>query len=550
LSGEGFEQEAAMTRAWRRRVSLGALFGALFFGAAAAGAQELGRIDFPTSGSAEAQKHFLRGALLLHSFEFGDAAEEFRSAQKIEPGFAMAYWGEAMTFNHPLWKEKDTEAARKVLDRLAATAPARRAKAPTEREKMYLDAVEVLFGKGDKAADDRAYAEAMRRLREKFPEDQDAAAFYALALLGTCDGKRDAAVYMKAAAVAEEVFAKNPLHPGAVHYLIHSYDDPVHAPLGMRVARVYARIAPAAGHALHMPSHIFFASGMWEEASASNEAAWKASVDRAARKSLGPDEHSYHALFWLEYSYLQSGRYADARRTLSLMEEDAKKSGSDTAKSHRAKMRAAFVVETRRFDGDVARALAEEGDRGAALFAEGFAALSKGDRDRAGKALAAIGKEPAGGHQHGASPGYAMGRMSGAGSDPIMKKELEALLASARGEKERGLALAKEAAASEDAMSFEFGPPSVVKPTHELLGEMLLNSGNAAEARAEFERSLANAPERALSLLGLARAASKAGDRPAAEDAYRRLAAVWRRADPDLPEVAEVRGSGSPVAAK
>lgn len=510
---------------------------------------DLGRIDFRTSGSPGAQRHFVRGALLLHSFEFGDAAEEFRQAQKIEPGFAMAYWGEAMTFNHPLWMEKDNEAARKALDRLAATAPDRRAKAPTEREKMYLDAVEALYGTGDKAVDDRAYAEAMRRLHEKFPEDQDAAAFSALSLLGTCEGKRDVAVYMKGAAIAEEVFAKNPLHPGAVHYLIHSYDDPVHAPLGMRAARVYARIAPAAGHALHMPSHIFFASGMWEEATASNEAAWKASLDRAERKSLGPDEHNYHALFWLEYSYLQMGRYADARRVLSTMEEDAKKSGSDRAKSHRAMMRAAWVVETRRFDGDVVRALSEDGERGVALFAEGFAAAAKADRDRIGKALAAIGKEPAGGH-HGGSPGYAMGRASGAGADAIMKKELEALLASLGGDRDRGLAPAKEAAAAEDAMSFEFGPPSVVKPAHELLGEMLLNAGDVGEARAEFERSLAHAPERALSLLGLARAASKAGDRAAAEDAYRRLAAVWRRADPDLPELAEARRSPAPVAAR
>ncbi len=202
----------------------------------------------------------------------------------------MAYWGEAMTFNHPLWMEQDAGAARKALEKLAPTPEARLAKAPTEREKMYLSAVEALYGKGDKAANDKDYAEAMRRLHEKFPEDENAAAFYSLALLGTCEGKRDYPTYMKAAAVAEEVFAKNPLHPGAVHYLIHSYDDPVHAPLGMRAARVYAKIAPAAGHALHMPSHIFFASGMWEEAAASNEAAWKASLDRADRKKLGPDD--------------------------------------------------------------------------------------------------------------------------------------------------------------------------------------------------------------------------------------------------------------------
>ncbi len=541
-------KEGAMRRRWSRILPFAALFASLAAAAAVARADDLGRIDFPTSGSAEAQKHFLRGALLLHSFEFDDAAEEFRAAEKADTGFAMAYWGEAMTYNHPLWMEQDAGAARKALEQLAPTAEARLAKAPTEREKMYLSAVEALYGKGDKAANDRDYAEAMRRLHEKFPEDENAAAFYALALLGTCEGKRDEAVYMKAAAIAEEVFAKNPLHPGAVHYLIHCYDDPVHAPLGMRAARVYAKIAPAAAHALHMPSHIFFASGMWEEAAASNEAAWKASLDRAERKALGPDQHNYHALFWLEYSYLQLGRYADARKALSLMEEDAGKSGSGRAKTHLAMMRAAYVVETRRFDGDVARSLPGS-ERGVALFAEGFAAAGRKDRERAAKAASSIGKEAAEPH-HGGGSMYAMGRPSGPSADAVMKKELEALLAASGGKSEQGLALAREAAAAEDAMTFEFGPPAVAKPAHELLGEMLLAAGKAAEARAEFQRALDHAPNRALSLLGLARAAAKAGDHAAAEDAYRRLAAVWRRADPDLPEVAEVRRSASPVAAR
>src|SRR5262249_9542147 len=155
--------------------------------------------------------------------------------------FAMAYWGEAMTYNHPLWMEQNRDAARKALERLAPTAAARRAKAPTEREKMYLDAGETLYGEGEKEARDRDYAAARRRLHERFAHDLDAASFYGVARLGTCERKRDTAVYMLAAAVNEDVFAKNPRHPGAAHYLIHCYDDPAHAPLGMRPARVYAR---------------------------------------------------------------------------------------------------------------------------------------------------------------------------------------------------------------------------------------------------------------------------------------------------------------------
>jgi tetratricopeptide (TPR) repeat protein len=351
----------------------------------------------------------------------------------------------------------------------------------------------------------------------------------------------------QAAAVADEVFAKNPLHPGAVHYLIHSYDDPVHAPLGMRAARVYAKIAPAAGHALHMPSHIFFASGMWEEAAASNEAAWKASLDRADRKKLGPDDHNYHALFWLEYSYLQTGRYADARRMLRLMEEDAGKSGSGRAKSHLAMMRAAWVIDTRRFDDDVAGAVSGS-EKGVARFAEGRAASARGDRERLDKAAAGFGKEPSG-HPHG-GPMYRMGRGSDPAADAVMRKELEALSASLEKNQTRALALARDAAAAEDAISFDFGPPDVVKPAHELYGEMLLAAGKPAEARAEFESSLAHAPNRALSLLGLARAARSSGDGAAAQDAYRRLAALWRRADADLPELAEARASSTPTASR
>jgi hypothetical protein len=212
----------------------------------------LGHIDFPTSASGEAQEHFVQGVLLLHSFEYADAREEFQAASKIDPAFAMAYWGEALTFTHPVWVEQDESAGRAVLARLGPTREARLAKAPTQREKDYLSAVEILYGDGDKVARDAAYAQAMGSVMKKYPDDLEAAALYAVALLGTCEYERQFPVYMRAAAVAEEVFAKNPQHPGAVHYLIHAYDDPVHAPLGLRPARVYAKLAGSASHALHI----------------------------------------------------------------------------------------------------------------------------------------------------------------------------------------------------------------------------------------------------------------------------------------------------------
>ena len=504
---------------------------------AAASAQELGSIEFATSGSPAAQERFLKGALLLHSFEYPDAAEEFREAQRLEPGFAMAYWGEAMTDNHPLWMEQNREAARKALERLAPTKEARRAKAPTEREKMYMDAVETLYGDGEKEARDREYAAAMRRLHERFPDDLDAASFYALALLGTCERKRDAAVYMQAAAVAEDVFAKNPHHPGAAHYLIHCYDDPVHAPLGMRPARVYSKIAPAAVHALHMPSHIFFASGMWEEAAASNEQSWAASVDRAKRKGLSASDHSFHALTWLQYAYLQLGRRGDARRTLGLMEADAKDGGGMTADSLDA-MRAVWVVET----GDCSTPPRADAARARDRFARGLCALAANDAAAARRELEAMKSAPAekASHEH-AGMGYRESRDAEITS--VLAKELEAKIAAASGDAASGARLAAEAAAAEDAITFDFGPPPVVKPAHELAGEILLAAGRAADARREFDASLRNAPGRSLSLLGLARSADATGDVAAARDARTRLARNWQKADPDVPGAAEARAA-------
>src|SRR5947199_805047 len=196
--------------------------------------QAYGEVAFANSGPATAQPDFLRGLAQLHNFEYDDAAEHFRKAQQLAPDFALAFWGEAMTKNHALWHEEDVAAARMIIKRLGVTPEARLAKAVTQREKLYLQSIEVLFGDGGKEERDRRYESVLAELHRKFPEDVDAAAFYALEILGTAEHGRDFATYMRAAAVLEEVFPQHPRHPGVVHYLIHSYDDSIHAPLGLR----------------------------------------------------------------------------------------------------------------------------------------------------------------------------------------------------------------------------------------------------------------------------------------------------------------------------
>jgi tetratricopeptide (TPR) repeat protein len=266
-----------------------------------------GHVDFANSGAASAQADFLTGLALLHDFEYPAAATAFRRAEALDPGFAMAYWGEAMTFNHPIWMQQDLKAAREALNKLAPSPTMRRAKAKTEREKGYFDALEILYGDGSKEERDSRYEDAMAKLYARYPDDVDAAAFYGLAILGTAHAGRDIPTYMRAAGVLEEAWINHRDHPGLVHYLIHSYDDPAHAPLGLRAARIYAKIAPDAGHAQHMTSHIFLALGMWREVVQANIAAM-ADVDRV-RKAAGKGPAGCgHYVSWLGYGYLQLGQ--------------------------------------------------------------------------------------------------------------------------------------------------------------------------------------------------------------------------------------------------
>jgi tetratricopeptide (TPR) repeat protein len=492
---------------------------------------QLGNIEFKTSGSAEAQKEFLHGVLLLHSFEYPSARNAFIKAEQTDPNFAMAYWGEAMTYNHPIWNERDRDNAIAALNKLAPTPEQRLRKAPTQKEKDFLNAVEILFEDGEKKERDLAYAEAMEQMHRKYPDDLEAASFYALALLGSSENSRDIPTYMKAAAIAEEVFAKNPQHPGAVHYLIHSYDDPVHAPLGLRAARVYAKIAPSAVHALHMPSHIFLALGMWDDVESSNDASWKAS-------KFG----SYHAAHWLEYSYLQQGRFREARELLNKIEQQLKSNpDNQDLKWYLPAMRSVYVIESRTpFSELAASPEVPYGDSFAYavadIFAAGLSAIHEKKIDNAIKYHSDIQK--AMGSENNSQSKNAECKAHAANMSPaeniavqIMEKELQAAILNAQGKKEDAFKLLKDATVLEDSMTFEFGPPLPVKPSHEMFAEFLLEAGKYKEAQDQFNKALARAPRRSQSLAGLAKAAGQSGDSQVAKEAQTELQNIRRKAD-------------------
>ncbi len=504
----------------RPRVLFGLTALAVFAAAAALAAPQqaaLGTIDFPTSGSPAAQEHFIRGVLLMHSFEYGAAGEAFREAQRAEPGFAMAYWGEAMSYNHPIWQQQDRDAALAALSRLAPTPQQRAARAGSDKERDWLAAVETLYGEGDKNGRDFTYRDAMRRMHEKYPDDSDVATFYALSLLGTSHEGRDFGIYMQSAAIAAEVFQENPDHPGAVHYLIHSFDDPIHAPLGLPAARAYSTIAPAASHAQHMTSHIFVAMGMWDDAVAANEVA-RDVQDAEFAEGGRPPNHCGHYSSWLQYGYLEQGRIEAAEREMNRCHETMLANPGPNS-GYFANMRARFVVDSRRWGGAEHWTAEVEGlgPRANYGFTSGLAAIEQGDVDVARQIATRLDRAA----ERDDAPAFV----------GILALELEALVALAGGAQDEAVAKLEEATVLEENMPFAFGPPAVIKPSHELLGEVLLELERFDEAVVAFEGALARAAGRTASLAGLAHAADGAGDAAKAEEARATLHAIWHRAD-------------------
>ena len=489
----------------------------------------LGVLDFPNSGSDDAQDAFDRGVKLLHSFEFDDARATFIEAQEVDSGFAMAIWGEAMTLNHPLWAQQDRETALEVLAKL----PLRGDRNTTEREERYLEAVFVLYGEGDKPSRDVAYMDTMRQLHEDYPEDLEAAAFYSLSILGSVY-ERDFRTYMKAASIAEEVFAKQPKHPGAAHYLIHSYDDQIHAPLGLRAAREYSKIAPAASHAQHMVSHIYSSLGMWDEVVEANITAVKVSEDSMKRAGREAAMRSKHSLHWLEYALLQQGRFDEARDTLEMMKQDVSALPIATNQHHNGYMRASYAVE----DPLAPRVLEPTDtseltvyDVAIESFTNAFIGLANDDEEAARIELSKLDADINDAVVLSVEEGLHEDDNATSEDDyllaTIIARQIDALLLFRDGNTDKAVELMASAADDEMSRPLYYGPPHVPKPSAELLGEMLLTLDRPEEAAVQFQYALERNTSKSQSLLGLARAQEAAGDIAAAQT-WQKLEANWR----------------------
>jgi len=473
-------------------------------------AQHEGHGDGAAAPAALAQgSAYARGLYLLHNFEYASAAAAFREAQKADPGNVMAYWGEAMTYNHPLWAEQDAAAARAVLARLGPDSASRSAKARNPKEAAWLNAVEALYGAGSKVERDRAYHARMEALFKSDPADIDARTFYALAVLGLAHKGRDTALYMRSAALLEEAYPRHSGHPGLLHYMIHSYDDPAHAPLGERAAARYARAAGDAAHAQHMVSHIYLALGRWPEVERANRAA--DSVVDAERKAAGkPVANCGHYNEWLIYSLDQQGKdstaelaacQADAIAALASAEDSSVLGGQRNMFNNWAAIAVRHGVDTGRWP-DWSRIPA--GERAAVgRFELAYGRLLASRRDPAAAVFALAELKRLQGIILAAMPNERPDDQESGSWHQRAVAQGEAVVALAARRQEEGLHLLLAAAEAEAALPQPFGPPVLAKPSYELLGDELLALDRKAEATEAYRKALEAAPGRRLARLGL-----------------------------------------------
>lgn len=474
----------------------------------------LGIVNIEITGDEKAIPHFEKGLLLLHSFEYADSREAFLEAQLEDPELLMAYWGEAMTYNHSLWTEQDFDKGVEALNKLKE---AEKNVNISELESDLIDAVKILYESDSvKVKRDENYAGKMSKLYKKYPNNHEVAAFYALSLLGSVEDGRDVTIYGKGAEIAQGILAENPKHPGALHYVIHSYDDPEHAELALSAADSYAVVAPDASHALHMPSHIYMALGMWDKVVSSNENSFQASVNRMIAKNLAPNGRGYHAYHWLEYGYLQQGRFEDAKKLVLNMEGFMKAAPNQYSKSHMVYLKGTYLVESEDWDSEIADIPVEIEDlnvvtRSKFRYVEGMKAFVAEDQDALDLVIEEIKKDHdkesylvsyedapfcSGANRYNTSPSMLV-------RTEIMMHQLKALKSWLNNDKEETEFHLKKTIGLEENLSFSFGPPVVQKPTTELYADWLFDQGRTEEALIQYQATLKRTPKRTKSLEGV-----------------------------------------------
>jgi len=498
---------------------------------------QLGTVHFPVSCAPAVQKPFERGVALLHSFWYEEAEKEFEQIAKDDPQCAMAHWGIAMSIWHQLWNQP---AAATIKRGHAEVKNAKSLHPKTDRERDYVTAMGEFYRGRKRDYHDRAgtYSEAMATTYKDYPDDREAAAFYALSLLASePDNDTTFANRKQAAAVLEKLFAVEPDHPGVAHYLIHSYDKPQLAELGLPAARRYAKIAPAAPHALHMPSHIFARLGLWQDDIDSNLASI-AATRKTAAMHMGGEGHQFHAMDFLVYAYLQSGREADAQQVIEEVKampakkDDMYGMNFDPRTDALVTFSARYALEMHHWADAAALALvpgAETGDNSTTYWARAIGAARTGNVADARKNVAEI--------EAIHSNLVKQKKATFAEAVEQDRQEAAAWVAHAEGNNDEAIKTLRTIAEKEEAE----GDEPLAIPAREMLADMMLDLNRPEQALAEYEADLKVNPNRFNGLYGAARAAELAGKSEKSGTYYARLVKICDGSNSDRPEVSHAR---------
>jgi hypothetical protein len=497
----------------------------------------LGNVDFPTSCAPALQPEFNRAVALLHSFWYKKSEDTFAAVAAADPSCGMAEWGVAMSHYRQLW---DPPTPSDLQVGSAAIEKAKSAGGKTQRERDYIAAIEIFYKDSDKRPHaDRAldYEKSMQRIYDRYPQDHEAAIFYALSVRANAPiGDRTYVNQKKASAILEKLFTEYPDHPGLVHYIIHCDDYPSLAPLALDAARRYAKIAPDAPHALHMPSHIFTRLGLWQESIDSN----LASAAAARKNALIGDE--LHALDYLVYAYLQTGQDRAARDILkTLPKPQPAESAYYTALYATAVIPARLAVERHHWSDAAALVLPSD------VFPGGRYSSTEADLYFARALGAARMRDTASARKYLQQMDALYERLLqnqdkySAELVDIQRTSVIAWILYSQGKQEDALRQMRAAAAREDATEKLPVTPGVLVPARELLGEMLLEAKQPAPALEAFETSLKFASQRLNSLVGAARSAQLGGDRQKAAGYYAQLVANCPQPNPQISEIREAK---------
>ena len=500
----------------------------------------LGTVDFPTSCNAAAQKLISRAAALIHSFGYEEARVTFNAAAKADPTCAMAYWGVARTWYHPIWAPPSPDELKQ-----GAAALDQAINAKTDRERDYISALAVFYKDWqtvDHVTRAKNYEQALAGVSGRYPSDDEAAIFHALQLVavGYLDPTDKTYSWQKKGSeILNQALSRHPNHPGVAHYIIHSVDYPSLVELGLNAARAYAKIAPDSPHALHMPSHIFTRLGQWDDSIASNTVSAKSAIAQAQRLHGGGGAFDQlHAMDYLVYAYLQQAKDTSARKALAEMERITRLDENQFA--------AAYA-----FAASPARWALERHDWKAAAALEIKPAWFPWNRFRNAEALVhyarAIGAARAGDAIAARRSSDEIAAIRTAmpatrdydwtGSIGAQWESATALVALAEGKKDEGLRLLRIAADHEDAIDKHPVTPGALLPVREMLADLLLENGAAPEALKEYEAVLKTAPRRLNATAGAAKAADKAGDKTKARAYAMQLRQIANNAETSRPEL-------------